>query len=73
MSEDENENKQKGGKITAQSIQGKIEAEIKKSKVKGLEAKVKKLVEEINSAEGIVSMKKQELEHLFEDNADLLD
>ncbi len=64
---------QKGGNVSADSITGKVKGEILKSKRKGLEAKVKKVVEEIESAQEILSMKEQELVDLFEDNEALLD
>ena len=70
MSDD---NQQKGGNATAKSITGKVENEIRKGKLKSLESKAKGIIEEINSAEAIVTMKKEELKHLFEDHSNILD
>lgn len=70
---DDDQKDNKGGKVTAQSIQAKVESEIRKGKLKGLEAKVKAKVEEIDAAEEVVKIKRQELQDLLEDNSALLD
>ena len=58
--------------VTGESIKLKAENAIRKGKLSSLEAKVKKIVEEIDKAEDVVDMKKQELLDLLEDNSKLL-
>lgn len=73
MEEETQKPQNSGGKVTADSLLAKVEAAIRKGKLSGLEAKVKAKAEEIDAAEAVVKLKRQELQDLWEDNSDILD
>lgn len=72
MSEDQ-KTKQGNTKPTADSIQKKVEGDIRKAKLKSFEGKLKPLLEEIVKAEELVVLKREELVQLREDNASLFE
>jgi len=54
-------------------LRSKIDAQKKKQRRESLEKEVKVIVDELEKAQKVVEAKEQQLEELFEANADILD
>lgn len=66
------ENQQRSAK-SPQSLKAQVEARIREAKIKSFEGELKKKIEEMQSAENVYILKKEEVEHFMEDNAGLFE
>jgi len=73
MTEQNNTVQQAQGKFTPEALRSKIDAQKKKQRRESLEKEVKVIVDELEKAQKVVEAKEQQLEELFEANADILD